>query len=60
MRKSKEIVKEIKSKADSERKLNYTFRLKVTTMEAFKKKCEEHEISMTSVIEEMLTSFIED
>lgn len=57
-RQPKEIIKNIKEKRESERKNNVTFRLSNELMDKFKEKCEKNDVSMTSVLEEMIQDFI--
>lgn len=56
---SKELVKRIKTKEKPER-ANVTFRLDSALMAAFKKACENQKVTPTSVIEELMASFIKD
>jgi hypothetical protein len=57
-RQPKEIIKKIKEKREAEKKNNVTFRLSNELMERFKEKCEKNDISMTSVLEEMIQDFV--
>lgn len=54
----KELIKRIKDKAKSEEKANYTFRFTSTLMVDFKTKCEKNEVSMASILEEMIRDFV--
>ncbi len=56
---SKELVKRIKTKEKPER-ANVTFRLDSTLMSAFKKACENQKVTPTSVLEELMASFVKD
>lgn len=57
-RQPKEIIKKIKEKREAEKKNNVTFRLSNELMEQFKEKCEKNDVSMTSVLEEMINDFV--
>lgn len=56
---SKELLKRVKTKEKPER-ANVTFRLNTKLMEAFKTVCEKQAVTPTSVLEELMESFMKD
>jgi len=56
--KSKEIIQKLKNQEKENAKANVTFRLNVGLMNKLRKKCDADEISMNSVIEELIKDFL--
>jgi len=56
---TKEIVARIKKKQAEEERANVTFRLNKALMDKFRVRCESLDLSMASVIEEMIADFLE-
>lgn len=56
-RTSKEVIQRIKERNAEEEKANYTFRLNMQMMERFKAKCQAEDVSMASVLEELISDF---
>lgn len=56
----KGILKKLKDREAKEAKMNYTFRLTVALMDQFRSKCEKNDVSMASVVEEMIRHFNEN
>lgn len=56
-KRSTEIIESVKKQERLNSRKNFTFRLKESLIEDFKKKCAERNVSMTSVLEELLNHF---
>jgi multidrug efflux pump subunit AcrB len=56
---SKELLRQIKERDLAETRSNYTFRLRKLKMDLFKRKCEAAGVSMASVVEELIESFLD-
>jgi hypothetical protein len=54
---ARNIVKKLKDKHELEAKTNFTFRLTIEMMKKFKEKCDKNDVSMASVIEELINGF---
>jgi hypothetical protein len=55
---SKEIVSRIKKKQVEEEKGNVTFRLNKALMTKFRGKCEQNDLAMAAVLEELIADFV--
>jgi len=53
------VLQRIKAKQIAERKENYSFRLSLPLMERLKDWCSKHDLTATSVVEELLIDFLE-
>ncbi|WP_413569184.1 hypothetical protein ACLWBD_00485 [Bdellovibrio sp. HCB117] len=56
---SKDVIRKIKDKEQAQKKSNYTFRLSDSMMQELKAKCEKSGVSMASVVEELVQSFVD-
>ena len=57
-RTAKDIIDHLKDKKRQEDRANATFRFNSTLLSRFKGKCEKEGLSMTSVLEELMTDFL--
>ncbi len=56
--KEREIDDRIRNRQEAEARANVTFRLKIRLMEKFRKKCESKDITMASIIEELISDYL--
>ncbi len=55
---SKEILAKVKNRQKEETKENITFRIKGELLNRFRERCEKEDVSMTSIIEELMSEFL--
>ena len=54
----KEIIAKVRKKQQDETRMNVTYRIKGDLLERFRNRCEKENVSMTSVIEELMENFL--
>lgn len=54
----RDVLARVKRKQNEDTKVNVTFRLKSELLERFRNRCEKEGVSMTAVIEELMSEFL--